>query len=239
MNKGSPADRPGIPTLANMLNKSIFLTSNTNFGQDRKVHSYCVLRLADIPAADAGTSSASKYAHTHNEIKNRMSAFMSKQTPETIDKNIVASLIQMLDQTSVMAKSFRMAKEWCRSHGDANFGLRLLSERTATRQYNTPTVSESHGALDLGSTRFLKNMISMKNEGTAEVFEGTEEVHEGTAQVNESTAEKIKVPLLFVKVPLVLSDILERTACFIRYRVIHEFWFLDGFGSRMLRLRGS
>ncbi|GJX78819.1 hypothetical protein Tco_0326968 [Tanacetum coccineum] len=48
---------------------------------------------------------------------------------------------------------------------------------------------QAHGALDLGSTRFLKNMISMKNEGTAEVFEGTEEVHEGTAQVNESTAE--------------------------------------------------
>ncbi|GJS81749.1 ribonuclease H-like domain-containing protein [Tanacetum coccineum] len=83
-------------------------------------------------------------------------------------------------------------------------------------------------------------MISMKNEGTAKVFEGTEEVHEGTeevqestaqvhegtaqvnegtAEVNESTAEKIKVPLLFVKVPLVLSDILEHTACFIRYRM--------------------
>ncbi|GJW31784.1 hypothetical protein Tco_0051816 [Tanacetum coccineum] len=71
----------------------------------------------------------------------------------------------------------------------------------------------------------IENMTSMKNEGTAEVFEGTEEVHEGTAQVNESTAEvnestaeKIKVPLVFVKVPLVLSDISERTACFIRYR---------------------
>ncbi|GJZ52551.1 hypothetical protein Tco_0607066 [Tanacetum coccineum] len=58
----------------------------------------------------------------------------------------------------------------------------------------------------------LGNMISMKNEGTAKV-------NEGTAEVNESTAEKIKVPLLFVKVPLVLSDILERTACFIRYRM--------------------
>ncbi|GJX95170.1 hypothetical protein Tco_0349756 [Tanacetum coccineum] len=54
----------------------------------------------------------------------------------------------------------------------------------------------------------------MKNEGTAQV-------NEGTAEVNESTAEKIKVPLLFVKVPLVLSDILERTACFIRYRVLN------------------
>ncbi|GJU79512.1 hypothetical protein Tco_1281877 [Tanacetum coccineum] len=72
---------------------------------------------------------------------------------------------------------------------------------------------QSHGALDLGSTS-LGNMISMKNEGTAKV-------NEGTAEVNESTAEKIKVPLLFVKVPLVLSDILERTACFIRYRVLN------------------
>ncbi|GJW67215.1 putative ribonuclease H-like domain-containing protein [Tanacetum coccineum] len=65
----------------------------------------------------------------------------------------------------------------------------------------------------------LGNMISMKNEGTAQVNEGTARVNEGTTEVNESTAEKIKVPLLFVKVPLVLSDILERTACFIRYRI--------------------
>ncbi|GJW54152.1 putative reverse transcriptase domain-containing protein [Tanacetum coccineum] len=35
----------------------------------------------------------------------------------------------------------------------------------------------------------LGNMISMKNEGTAKVFEGTEEVHEGTEEVQESTAQ--------------------------------------------------
>ncbi|GJX95744.1 monodehydroascorbate reductase [Tanacetum coccineum] len=84
-----------------------------------------------------------------------------------------------------------------------------------------------HGYLDHLSgldKRILGNMISMKNEGTAQVHEGTAQVNEGTAQVNESTAEKIKVPLLFVKVPLVLSDILERTACFIRYRA--RFWRL-------------
>nr|GEV72346.1 helicase [Tanacetum cinerariifolium] len=61
---GSSADRPSIPTLANMLNKSIFLTSNTNIGQDGKIHSYCGLRLVDIPATGAGTSSASKYVYT-------------------------------------------------------------------------------------------------------------------------------------------------------------------------------
>ncbi|GJY44684.1 hypothetical protein Tco_0432897 [Tanacetum coccineum] len=69
MNEGSPADRPSIPTLENMLNKSIFLTSNTNIGQDRKIHCYCGLRLADIHAAGAGTSLALKYAHTH--VRNR------------------------------------------------------------------------------------------------------------------------------------------------------------------------
>nr|GEV81394.1 ATP-dependent DNA helicase PIF1-like [Tanacetum cinerariifolium] len=37
-----------------MFNKSIFLTSNTNIGQDGKIHGYCGLRLADIPAAGAG-----------------------------------------------------------------------------------------------------------------------------------------------------------------------------------------
>nr|GEW18617.1 uncharacterized protein [Tanacetum cinerariifolium] len=144
-----------------MLNKSIFLTSNTNIRQDGKVHSYYGLRLADIPAVGTGTSSSSKYTHTHirrrpkegvpsryaqlyffdmqNEIRNRMSAFMNKETPETVEKNIVANLIQMFDQNSTMAKSFRMEKEWCRSHGDANFRLRLLSERTTTKQYKTPT----------------------------------------------------------------------------------------------------
>nr|GEX17490.1 hypothetical protein CTI12_AA376470 [Tanacetum cinerariifolium] len=145
-----------------MLNKSIFLTPNTNIRQDGKIHSYCGLRLANIPAAGAGTSAALKYAHNRVSRRpkgvhvvyrnlghpshqcsmcnatmwNRMLAFMSKETPETVDKNIVANLIQMLDQTSAMAKSFRMAKEWCRSHGDANFGLWLLNERPATRQYN-------------------------------------------------------------------------------------------------------
>ncbi|GJS83895.1 hypothetical protein Tco_0750436 [Tanacetum coccineum] len=62
------------------------------------------------------------------------------------------------------------------------------------------------------SASSLGNMISMKNEGTAKVFEGTEEVHEGMKEVQ-------KVCCQVLKVPLVLSDILEHTACFIRYRL--------------------
>ncbi|GKD54194.1 ATP-dependent DNA helicase PIF1-like protein [Tanacetum coccineum] len=69
MNGGSPTDCTVNPTMSNMLNKSVFLASNTIIRQDGKVHSYCGLRLADIHASDADlkqteTSSASKYAHT-------------------------------------------------------------------------------------------------------------------------------------------------------------------------------
>nr|GEU74546.1 hypothetical protein [Tanacetum cinerariifolium] len=164
MNEGSLADRPSIPTLANMLNNSIFLTSNTNIRQDGKIHSYCGLKLVDIPAGDAGVDvvyhnlgpPSHQCSMCNATMWNRMSTFMSKETPETVDKNIVANLIQMLDQTSAMAKSFRMAKEWCRSYNDANFGLRLLSERTATRQYHR----QSQGTTLLrGGRLFQQNLV--------------------------------------------------------------------------------
>ncbi|GJW72893.1 hypothetical protein Tco_0132263 [Tanacetum coccineum] len=80
-------------------------------------------------------------------------------------------------------------------------------------------------------TMGLKGIETSWNNSTAKVHEGTDEVLEGTAQEYESTAganlstAEIKVPLLFVKVPLVLSDILERTACFIRYRA--RFGFIE------------
>ncbi|GJR52094.1 hypothetical protein Tco_1402615 [Tanacetum coccineum] len=64
------------------------------------------------------------------------------ETCETVDGNIVASLIQMLDWSSLLAKSFQLEKEWFQSNTSTNFGLRLLSERTTTRQYNAPTISE-------------------------------------------------------------------------------------------------
>ncbi|GKB66916.1 ribonuclease H-like domain-containing protein [Tanacetum coccineum] len=53
MNGGSPIDRTVNLSQSNMLNKSVFLTSNTIIGQDGKVYSYCGLRLADIPASGA------------------------------------------------------------------------------------------------------------------------------------------------------------------------------------------
>ncbi|GKB95915.1 hypothetical protein Tco_0982052, partial [Tanacetum coccineum] len=45
-------------------------------------------------------------------------------------------------QPSSIAKAFRMAMDWCHSHTSVNVELRLLSERTNSRQYNAPTVAE-------------------------------------------------------------------------------------------------
>ncbi|GJZ42136.1 helicase [Tanacetum coccineum] len=48
----------------------------------------------------------------------------------------------MFDESSAIAKSFRMARYWCYLHDSVNFGLRLLSDRSASKQYNSPTVLE-------------------------------------------------------------------------------------------------
>ncbi|GKC64740.1 helicase-like protein [Tanacetum coccineum] len=79
---------------------------------------------------------------TENEVQNRISAFTDKETLEGVDPSIVQRLIEMLNQSSSVAKAFRMAKNWCHSHGSINVQLKLLGERTKGRQYNKPTVTE-------------------------------------------------------------------------------------------------
>ncbi|GKE77662.1 hypothetical protein Tco_1543782 [Tanacetum coccineum] len=71
-----------------------------------------------------------------------MSAFLDKETGEGIDAAIVRGLIAILDESSVVAKAFRMARDWCHSHESVNFELHLHSERTSARQYNALTVLE-------------------------------------------------------------------------------------------------
>ncbi|GJY03032.1 ATP-dependent DNA helicase PIF1-like protein [Tanacetum coccineum] len=79
---------------------------------------------------------------THNKVKNRLGAFIDKETGEGVDGTIVGSLIEMLDQNSSIAKAFRMVKDWCHSHTYVNVKLRLVFKRTNSRQYNAPTVAE-------------------------------------------------------------------------------------------------
>ncbi|GJU76825.1 hypothetical protein Tco_1273895 [Tanacetum coccineum] len=79
---------------------------------------------------------------TANEVRNRMGAFIDKDNSDAVDATTVQSLIQMLDQYSLVAKAFRMARDWCHSHASVNVELHFLFERTNARQYNKPTVAE-------------------------------------------------------------------------------------------------
>ncbi|GJU71897.1 ribonuclease H-like domain-containing protein, partial [Tanacetum coccineum] len=71
-----------------------------------------------------------------------MSAFIENETRESVDENIIKSLIKMLDQHSAVAKAFRMARDWCNTHNSADFHLKLQCDKKTSRQYNAPTVSE-------------------------------------------------------------------------------------------------
>ncbi|GKC48902.1 hypothetical protein Tco_1071647 [Tanacetum coccineum] len=48
----------------------------------------------------------------HNEVKNRMSAFLDTETGQGVDETIVGSLITMLVKTSAVSQAFRMARDW-------------------------------------------------------------------------------------------------------------------------------
>ncbi|GJW83044.1 hypothetical protein Tco_0156189 [Tanacetum coccineum] len=72
---------------------------------------------------------------THNKIRNRLGAFMDTDSNEGVDGTIVGSLIRMLDANSAISKAFRMAMDWCHVDTTANVELRLLFERTKSKQY--------------------------------------------------------------------------------------------------------
>nr|GEU35815.1 helicase [Tanacetum cinerariifolium] len=74
--------------------------------------------------------------------QNRTRAFIDKDTSEPVDEQIVQSLIQMLDEYSLVAKPFRMARDWYNAHNTIDFHLHLHSDRKITRQYNALTVSK-------------------------------------------------------------------------------------------------
>nr|GEY85235.1 hypothetical protein [Tanacetum cinerariifolium] len=66
---------------------------------------------------------------TQNEVKNRTSAFIDKETSEVINKHIVGNLISMLDRYSLIAQAFYIARDWCNTHNSPDFCLRLHNKQ--------------------------------------------------------------------------------------------------------------
>ncbi|GKD34570.1 DNA helicase PIF1, ATP-dependent [Tanacetum coccineum] len=121
---------------------------------------------------------------TNNEVQNRMSAFIDKETTEGIDPYIVQRLIEMLNQSSLVAKAFLMVKSWCHSHSSTDVQLKLLGDRSKARQYNKPTMSEVAALItnDFGDVTWhfntlycshMAKMATMKKYRTTATTEGT------------------------------------------------------------------
>ncbi|GJS23492.1 ATP-dependent DNA helicase PIF1-like protein [Tanacetum coccineum] len=90
MTGDSPNDRTIKPSLSNILNKSVFIQSHTIIGHDRRVLSYCGLKLADIRAygidlrQETVSLSGSKYAHTRARRRSAGPSLIraAKKTPK-------------------------------------------------------------------------------------------------------------------------------------------------------------
>ncbi|GJV81517.1 DNA helicase PIF1, ATP-dependent [Tanacetum coccineum] len=111
---------------------------------------------------------------TQNEVRNRTSAFVDKETCDVVDEHIVQRLIRMLDEHSTVAKAFRMARDWCNTNNVVDFKLKLRSDRKTTRQYNAPTVAEIAAIIvdDFGDGHSTRDIIvDMKDTGPKRVSE--------------------------------------------------------------------
>jgi len=81
---------------------------------------------------------------------------------EEVETEIVQGISEMLDEHNVLVKSFRMARDRYREQPQAEFRMRILSERTQDgRQYNRPTTSEVAGLIvgDLTDANFQRDVI--------------------------------------------------------------------------------
>ncbi|KAL4276461.1 hypothetical protein AHAS_Ahas20G0209500 [Arachis hypogaea] len=85
---------------------------------------------------------------TENELANREGIFCFSSRMGFLDSTLIEDLLKMLDENNVVAKSFRMAKEFYQQRHTEAFSIRLFRHRAADpRVYNEPTVSEITGLI--------------------------------------------------------------------------------------------
>ncbi|GKE56449.1 hypothetical protein Tco_1495634 [Tanacetum coccineum] len=99
---------------------------------------------------------------------------LNKEFNLGVDPSIVQRLIEMLNQSSSVAKAFWIARDWCHSHGSVNVKLKMLGERTKARQYNKPIVTEvaaliTNNFSDGLPTRYI--IINSKDSGPKRISE--------------------------------------------------------------------
>ncbi|XP_057456530.1 uncharacterized protein LOC130747576 [Lotus japonicus] len=104
---------------------------------------------------------------TQNENANRMKPFNSLKEADKLDISLVDELKQMIDESNVLAKSFRKVRDYINYTQGSAFALRLFRKRGKDpRTYNLPT-SDEIAALIVGDfdTVEVGRDIIVKKEG--------------------------------------------------------------------------
>ncbi|XP_057432073.1 uncharacterized protein LOC130724815 [Lotus japonicus] len=79
---------------------------------------------------------------TKNEVGNRMDHFSQRSTRSNLDQSLVKDLMMMIDESNILAKSFRRVRDHIED-GVANVALRLFQNRVQNpNTYNLPNVDE-------------------------------------------------------------------------------------------------
>ncbi|KAL1364794.1 hypothetical protein AAHE18_03G242700 [Arachis hypogaea] len=93
----------------------------------------------------------------------------------SLDSTLIEDLLKMLDENNVVAKSFRMAKEFYQQHPTKAFSIRLVKHRAADpRVYNEPIVSELAGLIigDFdGSNTARDILVQWRNGDLKHIYE--------------------------------------------------------------------
>jgi hypothetical protein len=103
---------------------------------------------------------------TENEVPNRMNTL--NRSDSNLDRFIVDSLVQMLDESNVLVKIFRMARDRFRGGNIHHLRLRLIGSRsTDGRDHNLPTCSEIAAIIvgDIGVENAHRDVIVDYKEG--------------------------------------------------------------------------
>ncbi|RIA05806.1 hypothetical protein BRARA_K00008 [Brassica rapa] len=103
---------------------------------------------------------------TENEAENRANALRYKK--DNLKKEIIQSLIEVLNAVNPYVKEFRSARDRFREHPEETFHMRIVSDRFKDgRTYNTPTASEI-AALILGDFNLdmdKRDIVLQKHSG--------------------------------------------------------------------------
>jgi hypothetical protein len=127
-------------------------------------------RIGTLIPADGQTPHFAQlyFYDTENEVQNRMNALRSSQSNSNLDPSIVDTLVKMLDESNILVKLFRIARDRFKEGDIHHLRLRLIGSRsTDGREYNLPTSSEIAAIVvgDIGVENEQRDVIVEYKDG--------------------------------------------------------------------------